>query len=132
MNFLLDTDTCSAHMRRPAQLAHRFVQHAGGLAIPSIVLAELYAGAYKHPTPPKLLTLVAELLQEVTVLDFDSDCAEQFGRIRGTLLQRGISVSRVDLLIASVALVHNLTLVTHNTKDYQRTPGLRLADWLRP
>jgi hypothetical protein len=42
MNYLLDTDTCSAHMRRPAQLAHRFIQHTGGLAIPSIVLAELY------------------------------------------------------------------------------------------
>ena len=41
MNFLLDTDTCSAHMRRPARLAHRFIQHTGGLAIPTIVLAEL-------------------------------------------------------------------------------------------
>jgi tRNA(fMet)-specific endonuclease VapC len=40
MNFLLDTDTCSAHMRRPAQLAHRFIQYSGGLAIPTIVLAE--------------------------------------------------------------------------------------------
>lgn len=43
MNFLLDTDTCSAHMRRPAKLAHRFIQHAGRLAIPTIVLAELMA-----------------------------------------------------------------------------------------
>ena len=132
MNFLLDTDTCSAHMRRPAQLAHRFVQHTGGLAIPSIVLAELYAGAYKHPNPPSLLTLITDLLQEVDVLDFDSACAERFGQVRGTLLQQGISVSRVDLLIASVALVHNLTMVTHNTKDYQNIPGLRLDDWLTP
>ena len=91
MTFLLDTDTCSAHMRRPAQLAHRLVQHTGGLAIPSFVLAELYAGAYKHPNPPSLLPL-----------------------------------------IASVALVHNLTMVTHNTKDYQNIPGLRLDDWLPP
>ena len=72
MNSLLDTDTCSAHMRRPAQLAHRFIQYTGGLAIPTIVLAELYAGAYKHPNPPNLLTLIADLLQEVKVLDFDS------------------------------------------------------------
>ena len=62
MNFLLDTDTCSAHMRRPAKLAHRFIQHTGGLAIPTIVLAELFAGAYKHPNPSKLLPLIADLL----------------------------------------------------------------------
>jgi len=57
MNFLLDTDICSAHMRRPAQLAHRFIQYAGGLAIPTIVLAELFAGAYKHPNPPPVVNL---------------------------------------------------------------------------
>ena len=48
MNFLLDTDICSAHMRRPAKLAHRFIQHTGQLAGSAITLAELYAGAYKH------------------------------------------------------------------------------------
>jgi tRNA(fMet)-specific endonuclease VapC len=132
MNFLLDTDTCSAHMRRPARLAHRFIQHAGGLAIPSIVLAELYAGAYKHPSPSKLLPLIGDLLKEVQVIDFDSACAEQFGQLRGALLQQGVTVSRMDLLIASAALVHNLTLVTHNTADYQSIPGLRLDDWLIP
>ena len=132
MIFLLDTDTCSAHMRRPSRLAHRFVQYSGGLALPTIVLAELHAGAYKHPHPTKLLALIADLLQEVQILDFDSACAEQFGQVRGTLLQKGISVSRMDLLIASVALVHNLTLVTHNTADYQNIPGLRLDNWLIP
>jgi tRNA(fMet)-specific endonuclease VapC len=129
MNFLLDTDTCSAHMRRPGRLAHRFIQYTGQLAIPTIVLGELYAGAYKHPNTARLLTLISDLLQEVIVLDFDAVCAEQFGQVRGTLLQKGISVSRVDLMIASVALVYNLTLVTHNTADYQRIPGLRLDDW---
>jgi len=132
MNFLLDTDICSAHMRRPAQLAHRLIQYAGGLAIPTIVLAELFAGAYKHPNPPRLLTLISDLLQEVNVLDFDAACAERFGQERGTLLKQGISVSRMDMMIASVALVHNLTLVTHNTADYQNIPGLRLDDWLIP
>ena len=78
------------------------------------------------------MTLIADLLQEVDVLDFDPACAEEFGRVRGTLLQQGISVSRMDLMIASVALVHNLTLVTHNTADFQNIPNLRLDDWLTP
>jgi len=132
MNFLLDTDTCSAHMRRPAKLAHRFIQYTGQLAICTVNLAELYAGAYKHSQSARLLGLIADLLQEVDVLDFDSTSAEKFGQVRGTLLQQGISVPTTDLMIGSVALVHDLTLVTHNTVDYQHIPRLRLDDWLMP
>lgn len=72
MNFLLDADICSAHMRRPARLAHRFVQYTGQIAISSITLAELFAGAYKHSQVHRLLALIADLLQEVRVIDFDS------------------------------------------------------------
>src|SRR5947209_1116773 len=115
MTHLLDTDTCSAQMRRPAGLAHRFIQYAGGLAISTVTLAELYAGAYKRPQPARILTLVADLLQDVAVLDFDAACAEEFGRVRGSLLRQGIQVPTADLMIAAVALSHNLTLVTHNT-----------------
>ena len=130
MNFLLDTDTCSAHMRRPAKLAHRFIQYTGQIAISTVTLAELYVGAYKHSQVSRLLALIADLLQDVQGLDFDSACAERFGQVRGTLLQQGISVPTTDLMIASVALVHNLTLVTHNTAH--SIPGLRLDDWLTP
>ena len=100
--------------------------------ISSVTLAELYAGAYKHSQTTRLLALIGDLLQEVQVIDFDSACAERFGQVRGLLLQQGISVPTTDLMIASVALVHNLTLVTHNTADYQNIPGLRLDDWLTP
>jgi tRNA(fMet)-specific endonuclease VapC len=129
---LLDTNICSAHMRRPGGLAHRFFRHAGGIAISTIVLAELFSGAYKHSNPSRLLALITDLLQEVAVLDFDTACAEQFGREQGGLLQKGIVVPETDLMIASVALVHDLTLVTNNTADFRNIPGLRLEDWLTP
>ena len=132
MTHLLDTNICSAHMRRPGGLAHRFFQYAGGIAISTVVLAELYSGAYKHPNPSRLLALIADLLQEVAVLDFDSACAEQFGKVQGGLLRQGIMVPETDLMIASVALIYALTLVTHNTADFQNIPGLRLDDWLTP
>jgi tRNA(fMet)-specific endonuclease VapC len=133
MSFLLDTDTCSAHLKRPSGLMHRFVQHSGGLYIPTIVLAELYTWAYQRTNPTSVIQRIEnDLVPDVTVLEFDSDCAKEFGRTRGQLLQQGISVSRVDLLIAAVALVNNLTLVTHNTTDYSNIPGLRLDDWLTP
>ncbi len=132
MSFLLDTNICSAHMRRPGGLAHRFMQHMGRLAVPTIVLAELYAGAYRHPNSMRLLGLIAGLLQEVRVLDFDAACAEQFGKLRGSLSQQGLTVSTEDLMIASVALVHDLTLITNNTADFRSIPDLRLNDWLTP
>lgn len=128
MTHLLDTNICSAHIRNTARLAHRFFQYAGGIAISTVVLAELYGGAYKHANPPKLLALIADLLQEVAVIDFDSACAEQFGKVQRGLLQQGITVPVADLMIGSVALVHNLTLVTNNTADFQNIPGLRLDD----
>jgi tRNA(fMet)-specific endonuclease VapC len=133
MSFLLDTDICSAHLKRPAGLTHRFVQHSGRLHIATVVLGELYAWAYHRQNPASLVRLIEnDLLPDVTVLDFDSSCAKEFGRIRGLLLQQGRSANRMDLMIASVALVHNLTLVTHNTADYQGVPQLTLDDWLKP
>ena len=102
------------------------------LAIPTVVLAELYAGAYQHPNPTRLLNLIIDLLREVQIFDFDAASAERFGKCQGDLVPRGIIVSTADLMIASVALAHDLTLVTHNTVDFQDIPDLRLEDWLTP
>jgi len=133
MSILLDTNICSAHFRRPAGLAHRFMQYSGGLFIPTIVLGELFAWAYRRDDPTPLLHFLNDdLLMDVDVLPFDAICAEQYGMVRGRLLRQGITVPEPDLMVASVALVHNLTLVTHNTADFQNIPGLRLDDWLTP
>lgn len=133
MSFLLDTNICSAHLKRPAGLMHRFIQHSGRLHIPTVVLGELYAWAFHRKDPSQVVPRIEnDLLMDVAVLDFDSDCAKKFGEVRGQLLQQGIAVSRLDLLIGSVALVHDFTMVTRNTTDFQNIPGLRLEDWLEP
>lgn len=110
-------------MRRPAKLAHRLIQYQGLFAVSSVTLGKLYAGAHKHSQWTKILGLITDLRIQIQVLDFDAVCAETFGQIRGTLLQQRISVSTTDLMFASAALVHDLTMVTHNTKDYQNIPG---------
>lgn len=133
MSYLLDTNICSFHVRRPGGLAHRFIQYGGRLYIPTIVLGELYAWAYRRDDPVNLLHQVEnEILADIKVLDFDQLCAEEFGRIRGMFLRRGIGIDAADLMIAAVALVHDLTLVTHNTRDFENIPGLRLEDWITP
>jgi tRNA(fMet)-specific endonuclease VapC len=96
-------------------------------------LAELLVWAYNRRDPAKVLTAIDELLyQEVSLLEYDRGCANEFGQARVQLRRSGIDVPSIDLLIASVALVYDLTLVTHNTADFQHIPGLRLDDWLTP
>ena len=119
MSHLLDTNICSAHFRGPGGLAHQFLQHTGRLFVPAVVLGELYTGAYHVGNPAPLLQKIADLLDDVRVLDFDHACAKQFGKVRGSLLQQGVSVPTADLMIGAVALVHDLTLVTTNTADFQ-------------
>jgi tRNA(fMet)-specific endonuclease VapC len=133
MTFLLDTNILSAHLRRPAGLAHRFFQYSGRLYTSSVVLAELFVWAYNRPDPVKLLAGIDEMLsEELCLLEYDRDCANRFGQVRIQLRRTGVEVPSVDLMIASVALVYDLTFVTHNTADFQNIPGLRLVDWLTP
>ncbi|MDA1231698.1 MAG: type II toxin-antitoxin system VapC family toxin [Planctomycetota bacterium] len=133
MTHLLDTNICSAYLKRPGGLAHRFMQHAGGLALPTIVLAELYTWAFRRPKSDPLLRLIEEdLIPDVRVLDFDAYCARQFGELRAAMLTSGVVVNPVDLMIATVALTHDLVLVTHNVKHFEVVPNLRIEDWLTP
>jgi tRNA(fMet)-specific endonuclease VapC len=132
MSYLLDTNIVSVHLRRPAGLTHRFIQHFGRLSIPTLVLAELYAWAHGRDDPAPVVEKIRLLLEDVELLGFEQESAERFGMIQTQLLRRGITVNPVDLMIAAVALVHDLTVVTHNTKDFQNIPGLRLEDWLTP
>jgi tRNA(fMet)-specific endonuclease VapC len=133
MSFLLDTNIVSAHLKRPSGLAHRFIQYSGRLYVSSLALGELYVWAFGKADPSSRLSAIEVMLRdEVNRLDFDDDCAKRFGQLRVELLRQGIRVSPVDLLIASVALLYDLTLVTNNTTDFQNIPGLRLDDWLKP
>jgi tRNA(fMet)-specific endonuclease VapC len=132
VTYLVDTNIVSAHLRRPAGLQHRFVQHGGRIAIPTIALAELLVWAYGKADPNPVLKLVQELLNDLTILDFDVASAHEFGKLRVRLQRAGITVSPPDLMIASMALAHDLILVTDNTNHFAFVPGLRLENWLVP
>jgi tRNA(fMet)-specific endonuclease VapC len=108
------------------------MQYGGRLWISTITSSDLFTWAYKQDDPTRILSKVQDFLKEVKQLSFDEHCAVEWGRLRGSLLRQGITVSPVDLMIGTVALVHNLTLVTHNTADFQNIPGLGLEDWLNP
>ena len=123
MSFLLNTNICSFHLRRPYGLAHRLIQYSGRLFVPTIALGELFTWAYQRPDGAKIIANIEKFLTDLEVLPFDRACAQQFGRLRADLKPKGVTVNPVDLTIASVAMVHDLTLVANNTRDFQRIPG---------
>lgn len=129
MSFLLDTNICSAFLRGKTSLTSRFIQYGGRLCVSTISLGELYVWAYKQNQPQMLLTQILDFCNIVRVISFKTQTAETFGRIRGEQMRIGISFNPLDLQIASTAIVHNLILVTSNTKDFIRIPGLQLDDW---
>jgi predicted nucleic acid-binding protein len=113
-------------------LIHRFVQYSGRLHISTITLAELYTWALRAKAPPRRLQGILDLLNDVAVLDATPDVARKFGEVQAALLDKGERAPRMDLLIGATALVHGLTVVTHNQQHFSKLPGLMLDDWLIP
>src|SRR5882724_9715129 len=129
MSFLVDTDTCSAYLKGNSAVNNRLFQDTGGLYISTVTLAELHTWVLRAASPPKRSRSLVALLRDVTTLDVTQDVARKFGEARAALLDQGLPPPGLDLLIAATALVHNFTLVTHNTQDFVNIPGLRLTDW---
>jgi tRNA(fMet)-specific endonuclease VapC len=63
------------------------------------------------------------------VLAFDAACAERAGQLRAQLDLQGAPIGPYDLQLAATALVHGLTVVSRNTREFARVPGLLLEDW---
>jgi predicted nucleic acid-binding protein len=132
MSFLLDTDICSASLKNNPTVANRFVQYGGRLHISTVTLGELFTWAKRAKASPKRRQGLLDLLKEMKVLPVDEAIAEKFGEIRAGLLDSGLNAPQMDMMNAAIALVHDLTLVTHNVTDYTNVPGLTFVDWLVP
>ena len=132
MSFLVDTDTCSAYMKGDDYVWQRFMQYRGRLQVSAITVGELFTWALRANAPPQRLQSLLDLLNDVTVLDVTEQVGRKFGEVRAALFDVGKPSPEMDLLIAATALVHNLTLVTHNVRDFATVPGLTIQDWLSP
>lgn len=91
--------------------------------------AELFYGSMRSNNPTQAHRAQQEFLVQLISLPFDDQAALIFGRIRAQLAAVGTPVGPYDLQIAAIALVNNLTLVTHNTREFSRVEGLRIEDW---
>jgi len=97
--------------------------------IPSIVIYELRVGIAKSNNPSKREQQLATLLEQINIIDFGEKEAKASATIRADLEKQGTPIGAIDVLIAGCAKAHNLTLVTHNTREFKRVEGLNLGDW---
>jgi tRNA(fMet)-specific endonuclease VapC len=131
MIYLLDTNTCIEHLNnRPSVVTQKLrnVPRAQ-VVLCSIVKAELWHGAYKSARRDSNLKLLERFFAEFSSLVFDDRAAEIYGRLRSHLEQSGTPIGPNDLLIASIALGNDATLVTRNVREFNRIEGLLIENW---
>ena len=128
MKFLLDSSTCVAHLRgRSPRVTSGIRSNREQIAISSIVVLELRAGAYRAPNPEQEMRHVEVLVAGFPSLPFGDDA--EAARLKCHLAASGTPIGPYDLLIAATALVHRLTIVTSNVREFARVPGLTVVDW---
>ncbi len=128
---LLDTNTCVAILRQDPKVVDRYRQMLPDeVMVPWIVCAELFYGAYLSQELRKNLRQVRNFLAPLEIATADEESAVAYGRIRADLRAQGQTIGSNDFIIAAIALAGGFILVTHNTKEFSRVPGLKLEDWL--
>ena len=136
MTYLLDTNALAAYLRQshPGLVARLELQASTSIALCSVVLGKLNYGAERSGLSKRAFNyqLIAQLRAKFISLPFDDSAAEQYGRERARLAALGTPIGPNDLMIASIALAHGLTLVTHNTNEFARVQELAIEDWQAP
>ena len=128
---MLDTNTVIyAKDARPEAVLERFQRYSpGDLCISSITLAELEYGVCNSSRPEQNRLALMLFLSNIEVMPFDSDAARSYGEIRYDLKTKGKLIGANDLLIAAHARALGYTLITDNTKEFERVEGLLLDNW---
>ena len=131
MIYLPDTNTCISLLRQkhPHLIARWRSAKVTDIVLCSIVVYELRHGAESSSDPAGEHAKLDVFLAPFSSLPFDDACAAKCADIRRALERKGETIGPHDLLIAAVALRHDLTLVTHNTREFGRISTLRLEDW---
>ena len=131
LKYMLDTNICIyTSKNKPQQVREMFMRHTGQISISTITLMELIYGAEKSSEPEANLVIVEGLAARLEVLDYNAAAAAHTGQIRAELAKQGSPVGPYDAQIAGHARSLGLIVVTNNTREFQRIPGLRIEDWV--
>jgi tRNA(fMet)-specific endonuclease VapC len=131
MTHLLDTNHCIFIIKnRSAKAWEKLARHpVGAIGISSVTASELWFGVEKSEQKEKNGRALIKFLLPLEIAPYEAEAAERYGKIRAVLEKAGTPIGSLDCLIAAHAVALGVVLVTNNTNEFQRVPGLRLEDW---
>ena len=129
--YLFDTNVCIRLLNNSSPaLTERFRNcNSNDIALCSVVKAELLYGAYHSRAVANNLRTLERFFVPLRALPFDDHCVHHLGQIRHVLASSGSLIGPYDLMIAATALAYDCTLVTANTREFARVPGLAIENW---
>lgn len=128
---MLDTNICIYIMKnKPEHIREKLrTYNLGDVYLSNIVVSELYYGAYKSEQVERNLVALEYFLKPFNIIDYDLRASIEYGKIRGTLEKAGKAIGGMDMLIAAHARSLDFTLVTNNTKEFERIENLVIDNW---
>jgi tRNA(fMet)-specific endonuclease VapC len=130
--YMLDTNILSDLVKHPQGVVSKHIATVGedSICTSIIVACELRFGVVKSGSS-RLVQKLDRILGILPVLSLEPSIDHYYATIRDYLEKAGTPIGPNDLLIAAHALALNLTLVTANTREFERVPDLNLENWLR-
>jgi len=131
MPYLIDTDILINSIKGNKAINQRIAEYATiPKAISIITFGELLYGAKRSTQRDKYTSIVYRLAEIFPIVGITRSTIEAFADVKMALDKKGESIEDFDLLIAASALSLNYTLVTNNTKHFNRIEGLQLENWM--
>ena len=131
LKYMLDTNIAIYVIKqRPREALEQFNRQAQFLSISAISQAELIHGAEKSDYVERNLKTVEDFCSRLTVLTYGKNAAMHYGQIRAELEKRGEMIGVNDLHIAGHARSEGLTLITNNSREFDRVNSLQVSNWV--
>ncbi|MBW4204100.1 PIN domain-containing protein [Enterobacter cloacae subsp. cloacae] len=134
--YMLDTNICSFIMReQPEKVLKRLEQavlHNHRIVVSAISYAEMRFGAIGKKASPRHAQLLDAFCARLdAILPWDKVAVDTTTEVKATLAAAGTPIGPNDTAIAGHAIAAGAVLVTNNTREFERVPGLKLEDWVK-
>jgi len=130
LKYIIDSDILIYFLKNHPKVVNKFAEaEADDIGITIITYAELLFGAYNSLKIKKNLSKIKSFLETMTIVDFDKPAADIFARLKSDLRKEGKIISDMDLIIASICIANQLTLITNNSKHFKRIRELKIENW---
>ena len=130
---MLDTNIVSYYLRRSLPALEERINDGlkhRTLAISVITRAELRYGQMGMTPKDRRRSLIDSFFLRLPIVEWGIEAADHYGALKHTLKTQGTPIGDMDTLIAAHARAENLILVTHNTRHFEKVPGLKFEDWM--